>query len=86
MRGARRCAALLLVALFPATAAAEGEAAAEGRCRAGDFVQSGVPLRAGVVRVQTDEARPSLLADEGGCPQIAGTLPDRIAGSARASR
>ena len=68
MTRARRCAALLLLALSTASAHAEGDAAAEGRCRADDFVRSGVPLRAGVVRVQTDEARPSLLADEGGCP------------------
>lgn len=37
-------------------------------CRADSFVHAGVPLRAGVVRVESGAPRPFLLADEGACP------------------
>jgi hypothetical protein len=48
--------------------AADGDGASAARCRAGSFVREGVPLRIGVVRVKNGEARPNLLADDGGCP------------------
>jgi hypothetical protein len=51
-------------------------------CRADSFVREGVPLRAGVVRVESGDPRPFLLADEGTCPvdrgrpcQIGSPLP-----------
>jgi hypothetical protein len=59
---------LALLALVPLTAQAEAEAPEAWSCRAESFVREGVPLRAGVVRVENGDSRPYLLADEGGCP------------------
>jgi hypothetical protein len=60
--------AQLIFTLAVVTARAEESAPAEGSCRADDFVREGVPLRAGVVRIESGASRPYLLADEGGCP------------------
>ncbi|MCC6640165.1 MAG: hypothetical protein IT386_03255 [Deltaproteobacteria bacterium] len=59
-------AAALLLAPIPARA--QAETPPESSCRAGTFVREGASLRAGVVRVESGDARPYLLADEGGCP------------------
>lgn len=59
---------LLALMLAPVVArGADGEPS-EWSCRAESFVREGIALRAGSVRVETGDARPYLLADEGGCP------------------
>jgi hypothetical protein len=61
------CSLLALLA-SPLEARAEPAAPPESSCRAESFVRDGVPLRVGSVRVERGGPRPSLLADEGGCP------------------
>lgn len=51
-----------------APAIAQSQDLGEASCRAGSFVRDGVALRAGVIRLESGEPRPYLLADEGGCP------------------
>lgn len=59
---------LLAAVLLTAGPARPAEAPPEWSCRAQTFVREGVPLRIGVVRVESGDTRPFLLADEGGCP------------------
>lgn len=58
----------MLLLMSSTTLRAEEVDVEEWHCRADSFVRDGVPLRAGVVRIESGDPRPSLLADEGGCP------------------
>jgi len=61
-------AVLAVLFLSAGIARSEDEGPDAWRCDAESFVREGVTLRTGAIRVDASEPRPSLLADEGGCP------------------